>query len=65
MMLTGFSPRKQNLVVYIMNGCKRYKEKLTAMGPHKVAKSCLYLKSLQGRDLNILKDIIIDSIQFM
>ena len=65
MMLTGFSPRKQNLAVYIMNGCDRYKEALKRMGPHKVGKSCLYLKNFQDIDLNILKDIIKDSIQFM
>ena len=65
MMLTGFSPRKQNLAVYIMNGCDRYKEALKSMGPHKVGKSCLYLKNLQDIDLNILKDIIKDSVQFM
>ena len=65
MMLTGFSPRKQYLVLYVMNGCERFKEALDALGPYKVGKSCLYLKNLQDIDLSILKDIIQDSIQFM
>ncbi|MGI9532354.1 DUF1801 domain-containing protein [Lutimonas sp.] len=61
MMLTGFSPRKQNIVIYIMNGCGKYKDKLEAMGPHKTGKSCLYLKNLKNVDLEILKEIIQDS----
>lgn len=63
MMLTGFSPRKQNIVVYIMNGCKKYKARLKAMGPHKTGKSCLYIKNLQDINMEILKEIIEDSIK--
>lgn len=62
MMLTGFSPRKQHMVVYIMNGCGKYAAQLKVMGPHKTGKSCLYLKSLQDIDMEILKEIIKDSI---
>lgn len=63
--LTVFSPRKHSLLVHIMNGCERYGEQLKAMGPHKVGKSCLYIKSLQDINLDILKDIITDSMQFI
>lgn len=65
MMLIGFSPRKQNIVIYMMNGCEQYKDKLRAMGPHKTGKSCLYLKNLQEIDLHILKEIITDSIAWI
>ena len=65
MMLTGFSPRKQNLVVYIMNGCEYYKDQLKALGPHKTGKSCLYLKRLNDIDIDILKSIIEDSVRYM
>jgi len=53
--IIGFSPKKQNLVVYIMNGCERYKEQLKVLDTDKVGKSCLYLKSLHDIDLDILK----------
>lgn len=62
MMLTGFSPRKQHMVIYMMNGCEKYRARLKTMGPHKTGKSCLYLKSLQDIDMEILKAIILDSI---
>lgn len=62
MMLAGFSPRKQSLVLYIMNGCERYEKQLQAMGPHKTGKSCLYLKNLKDVNLEILSQIVQDSI---
>ena len=46
MCMTGFSPRKANMVVYILSGYKGLEEKLARLGPHKTGKSCLYLGSL-------------------
>ena len=63
--LTGFSPRKSALAVYIMPGCARYEEQLQRMGPHKTGKSCLYLKSLDAVDRDILEDIIRDAVAYM
>ena len=40
----GFSPRKQNLTIYIMPGFKRYEELLSKLGKHSTGKSCLYIK---------------------
>jgi hypothetical protein len=45
--LTGFSPRKTALTVYVMPGLERYADQLERLGPHKTGKSCLYLKSLR------------------
>lgn len=61
----GFSPRKQNLVLYIMSGVNRYPDLLASLGPHKTGKSCLYLTSLQRNDLNVLKELITTSVQDM
>ena len=43
-MLTGFSPRKNNLTLYIMQGFDNYEHHLTQLGKHKTGKSCLYVK---------------------
>ncbi|GGY50541.1 DUF1801 domain-containing protein [Parvularcula lutaonensis] len=64
-MLTGFSPRKANLSVYIMNGFDRYKDELAALGKHKTAKSCLYIKRLSDVDLAALEDLVAKSVKRM
>ena len=63
--LTGFSPRKQNLTVYVMPGFGQYKKQLAALGPHKHSVSCLYLKRLEGLDLDALESIVTDSVRRM
>ena len=60
--LVGFSPRKQNLTLYIIDGFARHGALLAALGPHKLGKSCLYLKSLQGIDLDALRAIVADAL---
>lgn len=62
-MLTGFSPRKQALTVYMMAGNARYESDLQKLGKHKIGKSCLYVKKLEDIDENILKSMIADSIE--
>jgi hypothetical protein len=56
--LTGFSPRKQALTLYIMAGFSRYDEMLAALGKHKTGKSCLYLKRLDDADQDVLRELI-------
>ncbi len=57
--LTAFSPRKQNLTVYIMPGFKDYKELLKKLGKHKISGgSCIYIKRLSDIHLPTLKKII-------
>lgn len=63
--ITGFSPRKTALTIYIMPGFDRYKKQLQQLGPCKTGKSCLYLKSLDRVDREVLEEIISDSVQFM
>jgi hypothetical protein len=59
--LTGFSPRKQNLTLYLMNGFESYASELEKLGKHKKSKSCLYLNKLSDVDVSILKKMITDS----
>ena len=61
----AFSPRKQNLTVYIMPGFSNYKELLALLGKYKLGKSCLYINKLQDIDLRILKKIAKRSVQDM
>ena len=64
-MKTGFSPRKSNLVVYIMTGFKKYEELIKKLGKHKTSVSCLYLNKLDDIDLEILKQLIAKDYQLM
>ncbi len=63
--LTGFSPRKQNLTLYIMAGFARYDELMRKLGKHKTGKSCLYIKRLEDIDLKVLKELIEQSVVHM
>jgi hypothetical protein len=63
--LTGFSPRKQSLTLYIMAGFERYDELLQKLGKHKTGKSCLYIKSLDDINLATLKKLIQQSVKQM
>jgi hypothetical protein len=59
----GFSPRKQNLTLYIMSGFKKYDELLAKLGKHKTGKSCLYIKRLSDIDEKVLTELIESSIE--
>jgi hypothetical protein len=61
----SFSPRKQNLVVYIMPGFDKFESLLQELGKHKCGKSCLYINKLSDLKLNILGEIAKLSIQAM
>jgi len=64
-MLTGFSPRKNNLTLYIMQGFDNYEHHLTQLGKHKTGKSCLYVKRLEDLDLDVLRKLIAESFEYM
>lgn len=57
-MRTGFSPRKQNMVVYIMPGYTNFDPILDRLGKHKKGKSCLYINKLADVDLAVLEELI-------
>lgn len=63
--LTGFSPRKQNLSVYIMPGFEKYQNLLEKLGKHKTSVSCLYINKLADIDMTVLKEIITLSVAEM
>jgi hypothetical protein len=61
MMLTGFSPRKQNLTLYLMGGFEQHEELLKKLGKHTLGKGCLYIKRLSDVDMPTLKTLIEES----
>ncbi len=63
--LVGFSPRKDNLTVYIAPGLANYKELLAKLGKHKASVGCLYLKSLDDVHLPTLKTLVRQSVKDM
>jgi nucleoid DNA-binding protein len=63
--LTGFSPRKQNISIYIMPGFKEYKDLMKKLGTYKTAVSCLYIKRLSDIHIPTLKQLIQRSVADM
>ena len=53
----GFSPRKAELVLYILTGTAEQEEQLARLGKHKTGKSCLYIKKLADVDFGVLEEI--------
>ena len=60
--LVGFSPRKANLVLYIMPGFAEQAELLARLGKHRTGSSCLYLNRLADADPAVLRELIDRSI---
>jgi hypothetical protein len=64
-MITGFSPRKTSLTLYIMPGFGRYEELMQKLGKYKTGKSCLYINKLTDVDVDVLKTLIKESVDYM
>ena len=63
--ITGFSPRKSNLTLYVMPGFEQYPQLMKKLGKHKTGKSCLYVKTLDDIDLGVLEELIETSVADM
>ncbi len=63
--VTGFSPQKSNLSIYIIDGLGRYENLLEKLGKHKTSVSCLSITQLDEIDKDILKEIITKSFNYM
>ena len=61
--LTGFSPRKQNLSIYVKGYLENYREWLKDLGKHKHGKGCLYINRLEDIDLEKLRALIRHSVE--
>lgn len=65
MCIIGFSPRKNALTIYILPGLLKYGSLMNKLGKYKTGVSCLYIKKLEDVDLNVLKELITESVKRM
>ena len=63
--MTGFSPRKQALTVYIIPGFEHFEVLMNKLGKYNTGKSCLYIKRLSDVDEKILEQLINRSVKHM
>ena len=63
--LAGFSPRKQNLTIYIMSGFDAYDELLERLGKYKTGKACLYINKLADVNPAVLEELVRRSAEHM
>ena len=59
----GFSPRKQNLTIYVMGYLEHYSALLEGLGKYKHGKGCLYINKLEDVDLDVLEKLLSKSIK--
>lgn len=64
-MITGFSPRKQAMTLYIIPGFKHFETLMRKLGNYRTGKSCLYIKRLSDVNEDILRQLIEDSVNYM
>ena len=64
-MLTGFSPRKQALTLYLMHGFDAHADLLKKLGKYKTGMGCLYIKTLDDVDRKVLKELVTASVKRM
>lgn len=62
-MITGFSPRKKDLTLYIMAGFEKHPELMKQLGKHSTGRSCLYIKRLSDLHVPTLKKLIKSSVK--
>ncbi len=63
MLTIGFSPRKQNITLYIPGGLENYQGWLKKLGKYSTGKGCLYIKRLSDVDVNVLKELMTESMK--
>ena len=59
----GFSPRKQNISIYLTGGLSKIEDELSQLGKYKTGKGCLYIKSLSDVNTGVLKKIFAKSVR--
>jgi len=63
-MQAAFSPRKQNLTLYVICGSPKQPALLEKLGKHTSSVSCLYIKRLSDIDEKMLEKVIKDAFQY-
>jgi hypothetical protein len=63
--LVGFSPRKNEFALYLSSQFDKREELLKEFGKHKSSKACIYIKKLEDINIEILKKMIANSLEYM
>jgi hypothetical protein len=63
--IISFSPRKRELVIYIMSGFENFQALLAKLGKHKTGQSCLYVKRLSDISIKVLTELMTESVKLM
>lgn len=63
--IIGFSPRAQNISIYIMSGFSEHDALMAKLGKYKTGKSCLYIKRLADVDQAVLRQLAKKSVAYM
>ena len=63
--MVGFSPRKAAISLYVYTGAKEHEYLLEGLGKFKMGKACIYVKKLSDINIDVLKKIIIETINFL
>lgn len=63
--LVGFSPRKSNFSLYFATGDENRNKLLKKFGKHKSGAACVYINKLEDVDVGVLKELIVQSIEFL
>ena len=61
-LVTGFSPRKTSLTLYVLNGAPKHADLLAKLGKHKASGGCLHIKKMSDVDESVLADLISASV---
>jgi hypothetical protein len=61
----GFSPRKGQTVLYLIDGYTGKEAQLARLGKHKLGKSCLYIKRLSDIDMAVLEEMVTETLAYM
>ena len=64
-MVTGFSPRKANITLYVLGGSEKQAALLNKLGKYTTGKGCLYIKKLKDVDTKVLKELVNESVKKM
>lgn len=61
----SFSPRAKELVLYLVGGFPRHQELMDRLGKYRTGQSCLYIKSLDQVDRDVLEQLIVEALAYM
>lgn len=61
----GFSPRKREFSIYLMCSFEKNEDLMNKLGKHRTGKSCLYVKRLEDINMDVLRDLVQESVRFV